>query len=202
MRYFVLLLVMVTTLGCGQDKLPLLGDTEYQRKMNADFKDAAKSPLTDRDRKVFRSLDFFKHDSTYSVTADFKRTPNEVSFKMKTTTDRLVDYVKYGEATFKIKDKALKLNVYQDLDMAKEVGQEEALFLPFMDNTNGAESYKGGRYIEVKLPENNQIIIDFNKAYNPYCAYNKRYSCPIVPNENILYVRIEAGIKKYQKLED
>lgn len=200
MRYIILLFVIITNLSCAQDKLPLLGDTDYQRQMNADFKDAAKSPLTDRDRKIFRSLDFFKFDSIYMVNADFKRTPDETPFKMKTTTDREVDYIKYGEATFTIKDKILKLNVYQDLDMAKEVGQEEALFLPFMDNTNGVESYKGGRYIEVKLPKDDKIFIDFNKAYNPYCAYNKKYSCPIVPSENILYVRIEAGVKKYTKV--
>ncbi|MEQ3664154.1 MULTISPECIES: DUF1684 domain-containing protein [unclassified Olleya] len=199
MRYIILLFVIITNLSCAQDKLPLLGDTDYQRQMNADFKDAAKSPLTDRDRKVFRSLDFFKFDTIYMVNADFKRTPNETPFKMKTTTDREVDYIKYGEATFTIKDKLLKLNVYQDLDMAIDVGQEEALFLPFMDNTNGVESYKGGRYIEVKLPKDDKIFIDFNKAYNPYCAYNKKYSCPIVPSENILYVRIEAGVKKYTK---
>ncbi|WP_028282701.1 DUF1684 domain-containing protein [Olleya marilimosa] len=199
MRYIILFFVIITNLSCAQDKLPLLGDTDYQRQMNADFKDAAKSPLTDRDRKVFRSLDFFKFDSTYVVNADFKRTPNETPFKMKTTTDREVDYIKYGEATFTIKDKLLKLNVYQDLEMAEEVGQEEALFLPFMDNTNGVESYKGGRYIEVKLPKDDKLLIDFNKAYNPYCAYNIKYSCPIVPSENILYVRIEAGVKKYTK---
>ncbi|PIB30284.1 hypothetical protein BFP78_14655 [Gaetbulibacter sp. 5U11] len=199
MRYIILFFVIITNLSCAQDKLPLLGDTDYQRQMNADFKDAAKSPLTDRDRKVFRSLDFFKFDSTYVVNADFKRTPNEVPFKMKTTTDREVDYIKYGEATFTIKDKLLKLNVYQDLEMAEAIGQEEALFLPFMDNTNGVESYKGGRYIEVKLPKDDKLLIDFNKAYNPYCAYNKKYSCPIVPSENILYVRIEAGVKKYTK---
>lgn len=199
MRYIILFFVIITNLSCAQDKLPLLGDTDYQRQMNADFKDAAKSPLTDRDRKVFRSLDFFKFDSTYVVNADFKRTPNETPFKMKTTTDREVDYIKYGEATFTIKDKLLKLNVYQDLEMAEAIGQEEALFLPFMDNTNGVESYKGGRYIEVKLPKDDKLLIDFNKAYNPYCAYNKKYSCPIVPSENILYVRIEAGVKKYTK---
>jgi len=199
MRYIILFFVIITNLSCAQDKLPLLGDTDYQRQMNADFKDAAKSPLTDRDRKVFRSLDFFKFDSTHVVNADFKRTPNETPFKMKTTTDREVDYIKYGEATFTIKDKLLKLNVYQDLEMAEEVGQEEALFLPFMDNTNGVESYKGGRYIEVKLPKDDKLLIDFNKAYNPYCAYNIKYSCPIVPSENILYVRIEAGVKKYIK---
>ncbi len=199
MRSLILFFVAIITLSCGQDKLPLLGDTEYQREMNANFKDAAKSPLTDADRKTFRSLDFFKFDSAYVVTAAFKRTPDEAPFKMKTTTDRLVDYVKYGEVDFTIKGEALKLNVYQDLDMVKELGEEDALFLPFMDNTNGEESYKGGRYVNVKLPKNNQMDINFNEAYNPYCAYNKKYSCPIVPTANILYTRIEAGEKDYIK---
>lgn len=199
MRSIVFLFLLATTLSCSQDKLPLLGETEHQREMNANFKDAVKSPLTDEDRKAFRSLDFFKFDSTYVVIASFKRTPNEASFKMKTTTDRLVDYVKYGEVTFNIEGKESKLNVYQNLEMVKQLGEEEALFLPFMDNTNGEESYKGGRYVEVKLPENNQMVIDFNTAYNPYCAYNDKYSCPIVPNENRLYVNIEAGVKKYDK---
>ncbi|WP_272022778.1 DUF1684 domain-containing protein [Olleya namhaensis] len=198
-KVVVLFIIISVTLSCAQDKLPLLGDTEYQREMNANFKDAAKSPLTDSDRKAFRSLDFFKFDSTYVVTAAFKRTPNESSFKMKTTTDRLVDYVKYGEVTFTIDGKEQNLNVYQNIESVKQLGEEEALFLPFMDNTNGEESYKGGRYVEVKLPENNQMVINFNRAYNPYCAYNKKYSCPIVPSENILYVRIEAGVKKYKK---
>ncbi|WGD33890.1 DUF1684 domain-containing protein [Olleya sp. YS] len=197
MRVLIFFFLIISTFSCAQDKLPLLGETEHQREMNAKFKDAAKSPLTDQDRKDFRGLDFFKFDSTYIVTALFKRTPNEASFKMKTTTDRLVDYVKYGEVTFTLKGKELKLNVYQNLEAVKQLGEEEALFLPFMDNTNGEESYKGGRYIEVKLPENNKMVIDFNNAYNPYCAYNKKYSCPIVPDENRLYVAIEAGVKKY-----
>ncbi|WP_289045869.1 DUF1684 domain-containing protein [uncultured Olleya sp.] len=199
-RYLTFFLIVFVTIGCGQNKKPLLGDTAFQRKMNADFKDAAKSPLTDRDRKVFSTLDFFKFDSLYVVTANFKSTPNQPSFKMKTTTDRVVDYKKYGEVTFNLNNKTLKLNVYQDIEMAAELGEEEALFLPFMDNTNGVETYKGGRYIDVKLPKNNQMLIDFNTAYNPYCAYNSMYSCPIVPNDNILYVRIEAGVKKYTKV--
>ncbi|WP_397362150.1 DUF1684 domain-containing protein [Olleya sp. R77988] len=199
MKNIFFLFLLTSTLSCAQDKLPILGETEHQKEMNAKFKDAVKSPLTDKDRKTFRSLDFFKFDSTYVVTASFKRTPNETSFKMKTTTDRLVDYVKYGEITFTLNEKELKLNIYQNIEMVKQLGEEEALFLPFMDNTNGVESYKGGRYVEVGLPKDNQMVVDFNKAYNPYCAYNKKYSCPIVPSENVLYTRIEAGVKKYDK---
>jgi uncharacterized protein (DUF1684 family) len=71
------------------------------------------------------------------------------------------------------------------------------LFLPFLDNTNGDTTYGGGRYIDLRIPEGDTIEIDFNKAYNPYCAYNSRYSCPIVPRENYLDTNIEAGVKKF-----
>ena len=72
------------------------------------------------------------------------------------------------------------------------------MFLPFSDETNGIESYGGGRYIDLRIPEGNTLIIDFNSAYNPYCAYNDKYSCPIVPRENYLRTRIEAGVKKFK----
>ena len=71
------------------------------------------------------------------------------------------------------------------------------MFLPFLDATNGVETYGGGRYLDMKVPKSNEVIIDFNKAYNPYCVYNHEYSCPIVPLENELDVEINAGVKKY-----
>ena len=75
------------------------------------------------------------------------------------------------------------------------------LFLPFNDSSNGKTSYGGGRFIDIEIPENSSksIIIDFNKAYNPYCAYNHKYSCPIPPKENLLVIPIAAGVKAYKK---
>ena len=93
-KIMVLFLLGVCSINCAQDKRIIKGETEFQRDMNADFKDASKSPLKDKDRKTFEGLDFFKFDSLYVVKAQFKRTPNETSFKMKTTTDRLPEYVK------------------------------------------------------------------------------------------------------------
>lgn len=198
-KLFVLLLICFSVLACAQEKQPLLGDTEYQREMNAKFKDASKSPLTEKDRKKFKALNFYKFDSTYIVKAKLKITPDEKPFKMETTTDRRPEYVKYGELLFTIKGKACKLNVYQNIEYAKQAGEEDSLFLPFIDETNGDGTYGGGRYADVKLPEDDIMIIDFNKAYNPYCAYNPKYSCPIVPLENSLNVRVEAGVKAYDK---
>lgn len=200
MKNVITLLVFLFVLNsCAQKKHPLQGETEFQREMNADYKDATKSPLTDKDRKHFKGLDFFKFDSTFVVTASFKRTPNEKTFKMKTTTNRRPEYVKYGELSFTLKGKGLKLNIYQDKGLITKEGYEDHLFLPFLDETNGEESYGGGRYIDASLPEGNTMIIDFNKAYNPYCAYNSKYSCPVVPRQNYLRVKIEAGVKAFNK---
>lgn len=199
MKNLVYLLLIVLVSGCTQEKRALLGETEFQRKMNANFKDATKSPLKDKDRKHFKGLDFFTFDSTFVVTATLTRTPEEKPFKMKTTTDRLPEYVKYGVVEFQIEGKIHQLNVYQDLGLLKMVGQEDYLFLPFLDNTNGDTSYGGGRYVECRIPEGNVIIIDFNTAYNPYCVYNEKYSCPIVPRENYLPIEVKAGVKAFKK---
>ena len=199
MKQILVLFLVITTLGCAQDKQPILGDTDWQRKMNADFKDATKSPLKDKDRKDFKELDFFQFDSTYVITAALIRTPDEKPFKMKTTTERRPDYVKYGVISFRLNGKAHELNIYQNLGLLEKPGFEDYLFLPFLDNTNGEETYAGGRYVEARMPEGSEILIDFNTAYNPYCAYNEKYSCPIVPRENTLYVNVEAGVKAFDK---
>jgi uncharacterized protein (DUF1684 family) len=186
-------------LSCAQDKRPIAGETEFQREINAEYKDATTSPLKDKDRKNFRGLDFFKFDSTFVVKAIFTRTPDEEVFKMKTTTSRLPEYVKYGTVNFELKGEHYQLNIYQNQGLIKKEEYKDYLFLPFLDNTNGEESYGGGRYIDMRIPEGNEIEIDFNKAYNPYCAYNERYSCPIVPRENYLDVSVRAGVKAFDK---
>jgi len=198
-KKIIFLLLFVSILSCEQNKQPLLGKTEWQKEMNADFKDATTSPLKEKDRKAFVGLDFFVFDSTYVVTATLTRTPEEKPFKMKTTTDRLPNYVKYGVVEFQLKGKTNQLNIYQNLDLLNKEGYEDYLFLPFLDNTNGDTSYGGGRYVESSIPEGEKITIDFNKAYNPYCAYNDKYSCPIVPRVNYLPLLVEAGIKIFEK---
>lgn len=199
MKKVIFIFLLVSTFSCAQDKQPLLGETEWQLEMNAKFKDALKSPLTEEDRKDFRTLDFFKFDSTYVVTATFKKSKRQKTFKMKTSTDRLPKYKIYGEITFKIKQETFKLNVYQNIELVKKEEYEDHLFLPFLDNTNGEETYGGGRYVDIRVPEGDTMVIDFNKAYNPYCAYSGRYSCPIVPRENYLDTEIKAGVKAFDK---
>jgi uncharacterized protein (DUF1684 family) len=186
-------------LSCGQGRQPLPGDTKFQKELNAEYKDASTSPLKDKDRENFKGLEFFKFDSAYVVKAHFERTPNEKTFKMKTTTDRLPEYVKYGVVTFNLKGNEYHLNVYQNQDLTEKEGLEDYLFLPFLDDTNGEESYGVGSYIDLAIPKSDTLEIDFNRAYNPYCAYNEKYSCPIVPRENYLPLRVEAGVKAFHK---
>lgn len=199
MKYFINLFLLFVLTACAQNKQPLLGETDWQKQMNADFKDATKSPLKDKDRKHFKGLDFFSFDSTYIVKATLQRTPNEKPFKMKTTTERLPLYVKYGVVLFKLHNKTHQLNIYQNLGLKEKEGYEDYLFLPFLDETNGETSYAGGRYVECRIPKENMLLIDFNKAYNPYCAYNEKYSCPIVPRDNYLNAKILAGVKAFDK---
>ncbi|HUH29610.1 DUF1684 domain-containing protein [Gelidibacter sp.] len=191
------LLGFILLYSCATDKQPIQGETEFQRNLNAEFKDASKSPLKKKDRRAFKALDFFKVDSLYVVQATFTKSTDEKPFQMKTTTDRLLTYIKYGEISFNLKDGSHTLSVYQDQDLMNEEGFEDYLFLPFLDDTNGDESYGGGRYIDLRIPDGDVITIDFNTAYNPYCAYNEAYSCPIVPRENYVNVEVRAGVKAF-----
>lgn len=170
---------------------------EFQSKLNKSFSDSLKSPLTKDDLKEFKGLDFFPISEKFIVEALFIRTKREKAFAMKTTTSRTPLYVKYGELHFKIDEKEFKLYVYQNIDLSKKPGYSDYLFLPFSDLTCGKESYIGGRYVDMRMQKGKTWIIDFNKAYNPYCAYNYKYSCPIVPLENDLNIEILAGVKKF-----
>lgn len=170
----------------------------HRHSENEHFRDKEKTILTAEDFEDFAGLEFYPIDLKYRVKAKFVRTPAELPFLMPTTTDRLPEYVKYGEAHFSMDGKELKLALYQSTEAYDEAGYEDYLFLPFTDLTSGDGSYGGGRFLDARIPKGNKIFLDFNKAYNPYCAYNYKYSCPIPPKENDLLVRIEAGIKAFE----
>lgn len=191
-KLLTFLLLMSVSLVMSQETA-----AEYQANLNREFATREESPLTDEDFKVFQSLDFYPIDEKFVVEAKFVRTPKERVFKMKTSTTRLPEYKKYGELLFQIDGKDFKLNVYQNIELSKKEGYEDYLFLPFSDLTCGKESYIGGRYIDMRIPKTKTVTVDFNKAYNPYCAYNHKYSCPIVPLENDLPIEILAGVKKF-----
>lgn len=171
---------------------------EFQNSLNEEFSDPEVSPLPDRYRKDFKGLEFFKPDTLYSVLATFVRTPDAIPFMMPTNTDRLSEEVVYGIVTFTLNGKKYQLEVYQNEELKSEEDYEDYLFLPFTDETNGELTYEGGRYIDLTIPEEDTLVIDFNKAYNPYCAYNKKYSCPLVPSQNHIGTRILAGVKAFK----
>ncbi|MFD1095173.1 DUF1684 domain-containing protein [Salegentibacter chungangensis] len=193
------LLLLNLSLLMAQESEKPQSARDFQNHLNEEFRDPEESPLTEEDRKDFKGLDFFEVDSSYIVKAEFVRTPAESPFKMPTTTDRTPVYVKYGEVYFSIKGEEYKLNVYQNQSFLTDPEYFDYLFLPFTDNTNGETTYSGGRYLDLRIPEGDFVILDFNKAYNPYCAYSGRYSCPIPPKENDLDTAIEAGVKAFDK---
>lgn len=210
---FGLICLFVCTLGCADKRKYLdakdseikADDSElvkeiylFQNKLNEEFQNPETSPLPDRYRKDFDGLDFFQPDTSFRVIASLERTVDAIPFMMPTTTERLSEEVVYGIVHFVLNGKRYSLEVYQNLELKETEGYEDYLFLPFLDNTNGEETYAGGRYIDLEIPDGNSIIVDFNRAYNPYCAYNKKYSCPIVPKRNFLNTKIKAGVKNFK----
>ena len=171
----------------------------FQKHLNIEFANPEESPLTSEDIKKFKALEFFKIDTTFVIEAEFVRTPYESSFSMPTTTDRMPIYVKYGEAYFELEGQSFKLNIYQNQELITKAEYVDYLFIPFTDATNGETSYGGGRYLDLRIPTGKTITLNFNKSYNPYCAYNGKYSCPIPPSENDISVAILAGVKAYKK---
>ncbi|MDF0706482.1 DUF1684 domain-containing protein [Flagellimonas okinawensis] len=208
----LLLLFVLVLMACGQGKKYhdqeskansysdlVASILDYQEEQNESFRDPDSSPLPDKYRKDFEGLDFFEPDTTYIVKAKFERTPEAEPFFMPTTTDRQTHEVVYGIAHFTLNGEQHQLEVYQSLDLMDDEEYEDYLFLPFLDNTNGEETYGGGRYIDLSIPDGDTLVIDFNKAYNPYCVYNKKYSCPLVPRQNYLRTKVRAGVKNFNK---
>ena len=193
----LLVLLMVLQFGFAQAQFSLAAVEKFQNELNAEYADAKTSPLLPEDLKTFQTLDFYPANEKFYVVAKFIRTENEQPFEMKTSTDRKPVYVKYGEAHFSIDGQAFQLNIYRNIELSKKEQYKDYLFLPFSDLTCGDESYIGGKYIDMKIPKDDTIVIDFNTAYNPYCAYSHKYSCPKVPLENDLKIAIRAGVKKF-----
>ncbi len=172
--------------------------TRWQDQMDQEFAYPESSPLTEEGLQEFEGIEFFSIDDKYHIVAEFVATPYEDTFGMETTTERRPLYKKFGEAYFKLDGKELKLDIFQNQELLKIPEYKDYLFIPFKDKTNGVSSYHGGRYLEATIPDGETIEIDFNYAYNPYCAYNHQYSCPIPPAQNYLNVEIKAGVKDYK----
>ncbi len=160
--------------------------------------DSTTSRFNAKERKDFHPLVYFDTDINYKVKAQFVVDTTIPEFGMKTSTSRTPVYRTYGYLDFLINDTSYRLAAYQNMAYKNHPEYGNSLFVPFKDLTNMVSTYGGGRYIDITIPDTDQIILDFNEAYNPYCAYFDRWSCPVVPFENHLNVQIPAGEKQYK----
>lgn len=200
-NFITILITSIIFTNCNSQKNSYPDEIKkFQYELNTEYANATTSPLTKEDLATFKNLDFFDINEDYKIEAQFELTPNSPVFEMPTTTERLPLYKKYGIATFTLNNKTFHLSIYQNQQLMTDVEYENYLFLPFNDTTNGDTSYGGGRFIDLKTPKEGEktITIDFNKAYNPYCAYSDRYSCPIPPKENNIETAIVAGVKAFK----
>ena len=191
-----LFLILSLFLNAQTEKENIASIEKFQKELNTEYLNPKESPLRGDNLKNFKKHPFFPINLKYRVTAKFVKTENPVPFELPTSSGKFKQYQEYGKATFELDGKSFTLTLYQSLDLMKMKKYKDYLFLPFRDETNEKETYGGGKYMDLKIPAGNEIILDFNQSYQPYCAYNAfDYNCPIVPEENKLPIRIEAGVK-------
>ena len=190
MKYLLILILITSTTCFAQDYKTLIA-THRQAYMD-DFLADKSSPLKKDDLQFLR---FYDADSTYRVTAKVEVLADKPVFIMPVFSGTGQQYVRYAMLKFMIKGKPAELTVYKSTALSKIPQYVDYLFLPFTDETNGAATYTGGRYIDFREGEirDGNVVIDFNKAYNPYCAFSAGYACPRPPDENRMSVGVEAG---------
>lgn len=166
----------------------------FRKKYIAELLEDKRSPIKPSDTK---RLSFFPPNAAFRVAASFKASPGSVPFMVATHSGKQKPYREYGTVTFALQGNTYTLHLYQGMDLIKDSALKDYLFLPFRDRTNYETTYAGGRYIDLSITDihNGSVVIDFNKCYNPYCAYADGYSCPIPPDENSLPIEITAGEK-------
>lgn len=174
----------------------------YQEKIEAERERQFKyirfnidSPLTDEQKQSFTKLNFYPIDPSYKVKALMVPIENKKVREVPLTDGSKERYIEHSYAEFELDGKPQKLLLMQSMDEA----DKRNFFLAFADETSGLETYGGGRYINARQDGKTSITIDFNLAYNPYCAYNPDYACPIPPKENIMEIPIPVGEKNYGK---
>ena len=165
---------------------------KYQRELVRDLH----SPLTKYD---LRFLHFYAPDSVYNVNCKITKLQNQDFFNFMTSSGQKRKYRKFAKLSCIVKDTAIELFTYESERLLKSKQYKDYIFLPFTDNTNGEATYGGGRYLDLQRKDfsTDEINIDFNLCYNPYCAYSSGYSCAIPPKENYVPICIEAGEKLY-----
>ncbi|MBD2715893.1 DUF1684 domain-containing protein [Microvirga sp. STR05] len=175
----------------------VLNDGQYAarlRKARQDKTDSFRrvqgSPLSEEQRNTFDSLKYYAPDKAYRFEAQLEAFAQRDTVEMPLTDGKADKYLRWGRASFILNKQEYKLTLFR-----KANGQDSTLFVPFTDRTNGHGSYGGGRYLDAALPAagDTEIVLDFNEAYNPFCAYNDGFACPVPPQDNRLPVEIKAG---------
>ena len=166
----------------------------FREKRDRFFKEDSQSPLKESDRKKFKGLIYYPIDLNYAMIGIIERYPTEpkpIYVNLPTSKGREKKYVKYGRFRFRREGKEYSLHIYRPLG-----GGE--LFLPFKDKTSGTETYSDGRYLYIEPLPGGKVLIDFNRAYNPFCQYHEKYTCPLPPKENWLEIAIQVGEKRFR----
>lgn len=205
LRFALPALLAVSQVAAAQELRPTPLDTaahrlrvrEFQQTLNLEFSNPQESPLTAAERQAFKGLAYYPVGHAFCVEAVLVRDSLAQPFAMETSTGRRPQYRKYGELRFVLLGQPQRLSIYQSIDLLSRPGMADYLFLPFTDLTNGRGSYGGGRYLDLRIPPKGTgtIALDFNRAYNPSCAYNHAYSCPVPPAENRLSVAVPVGVR-------
>ncbi|MBO3698610.1 DUF1684 domain-containing protein [Roseivirga sp. E12] len=197
LKVFLIMIFLVLLSPLLAQENTFLDEIEkYREEQNAEFLNPDKSPLTPEQRTEFTGHSFFEADAAYRVNARFEPTPNDRPFPLGTSKGGTQLYKRIGILHFVLKGEPYTLEAYLQVQRFRIPNQKPIVFLPLVDATTGTSTYGGGRYLHYEgVPEGEEWIIDFNKLYNPYCAYSDRYECPMVPEPNHLPIPVEAGIK-------
>jgi uncharacterized protein (DUF1684 family) len=161
--------------------------TDFRQEKDAFYKNSRQSPLTAAQRKVFTGLAYYPETASLRLELPLERLPHPKTVVLATSTGEDREYSQAGQVRFTVGAEQVALQVYES--------EDGSFFLPFVDATAPTETYGAGRYLDPQEVRPGILLVDFNLAYNPYCAYNERWSCPLPPAENRLSVRLEAGEK-------
>jgi hypothetical protein len=200
--FFVILLpiqgLAISGSGEGQGDLKLEEKRvlEWRKERDTFFKTHERSPLTPIEKRNVKGLKYYPFDPKYVFFGQIERTIlhiNNTKYYATFLTNKGINkrYIRYGKFHFKLNGKEYNIEIYKSI-------LSDSLFIPFKDKTNGRESYEGGRYIDAEILPGYKMVLDFNMAYHPSCAYNNNFICVLPPRENTLDVEIRAGEKNFK----
>jgi hypothetical protein len=190
--------IPVTARGEDQKEITLQEQRvlKWRKERDAFFKNHQRSPLLPQDKRHFKGLKYYPFDPRYVLSGKIERFIfhiNNPKYYATFLTNKGTNkrYLRYGKFHFTLNGKEYTIEIYKSI-------LSDYLFIPFKDKTNEKETYGGGRYIDAEILPDYKMVLDFNMAYNPSCAYNEKFVCVLPPRENMLDIEIRAGEKNYK----